>query len=132
MIGALSITGVRALMTVIGATTKEVFERFLKKHLLPVLKPGEVVVWDGLAAHKAKGMRELVHSVGADVILLPAYSPDLNPIEECWSKVKGILRSASMRTVDALTIAAKYAAREVTEADARGWFTHSGYATQAN
>ena len=130
MIAALSLTGVRALMTVVGATTKEVFRTFLEKHLLPILNPGDVVVWDGLAAHKAKGMRELVWSVGAEVILLPAYSPDLNPIEECWSKVKSLLRTAAMRTVEALTVAAHYAVREVSEADARGWFSHSGYETQ--
>lgn len=111
-----------------GATTKERFEWFVRKRLLRTLRPGDIVVLDNLGAHKPLTIRELVRSRGAELVFLPAYSPDLNPIEECWSKIKGILRSCAMRTIPGLDLAVHSAARAVRRSDCQGWFTHAGYA----
>lgn len=130
MLGALTLTGVTAMMTVEGGTTAEVFKRFLAEHLVPTLRPGQVVVMDNLGAHRAIGVRAMVEAVGARIIYMPPYSPDLNPIEECWSKVKNALRSLAARTVTALKGAVETAAALVTPQDAEGWFCHSLYSGQ--
>ena len=132
MIGALDIRGVRALMTVEGATDAEVFEAFLKHVLVRRLRPGDVVVLDNVGAHKPDEMRRLVHAAGAAMLFLPPYSPDLNPIELCWSKLKSTLKDFGARTRDGLDRAIKRAMDLVGADDAAAWFKHCGYGAHGN
>jgi len=127
MLGALSCAGLEAMMTVNGATDGDVFRAYIREVLAPTLKEGDIVVLDNLSAHKVAGVREAVEARGAQLIYLPPYSPDLNPIERCWSKLKTALRAAKARTREALDEAITLALATVTEADARGWFKHCGY-----
>ena len=114
-------------MAVVGATTKAVFESYVERVLAPSLKSGQIVVLDNLAAHKSEKVTELVQARGCELLYLPPYSPDLNPIEEAFSKVKGILRKAGARTREALIQALGAAISAVTPGDARGYFEHGGY-----
>lgn len=116
-----------ALMTIEGATSGEVFTAYVKRVLVPTLKKGDVVVLDNLGAHKVKEARDAIHAAGASIIYLPPYHPELNPIEEGWSKLKNHLRSSEARTIPALDRAIARGARAITKEDARGWFRHSGY-----
>ena len=127
LIGVLSSTGLKALMTIPGATTGEVFLAYVEHMLGPTLKPGDVVVMDNLRAHKVAGVGEAIAACGAAVVYLPPYSPDLPPIESCWSKLKEALRGAKARTKEALNDALAQAWETVTASDAQGWFTHCGY-----
>ncbi len=124
MLGALSLQGLTALMAVQGGTSKDVFLSFIEDHLAPTLHVGDVVVMDNLGAHHATGVRAAIEAVGASVLYMPAYSPDLNPIELCWSKFRELLRTFGARTVkdlyDTLAIAADF----ITPSDALGWFRH--------
>jgi len=110
-----------------GATDSELFETYVERFLAPTLSAGQVVVLDGLGAHRTAKVRELVEARGADLVFLPPYSPDLNPIEEAFSKVKGILRKVGARTRGALDEAMGEALKAVTAEDAAGWFRHCGY-----
>jgi transposase len=127
MISAITLEGHQAPMVIKGATNKEVFKVYIKKFLLPTLRPGDCVVLDNLSAHKNKEVREMIESVGAELWFLPAYSPDLNPIEKMWSKVKSILRKLKARTEAELTVAVSQALDAVTANDAKGWFASCGY-----
>lgn len=127
MIGALCRKGFRAMMTIEGGTTGEVFLHFVAHHLVPKLRRGDVVVMDNLAAHHATGVREAIEAVGARVEYLPPYSPELNPIELGWSKVKGVLNRIGARTVPKLVRAVRVAVGSITPQDGAGWFAHSGY-----
>lgn len=127
MLGALALDGLRALMTNEGGTSKAVFMEFVRDHLVPVLRKGDVVVLDNLGAHHADGVRAEIESAGATVLYLPAYSPDLNPIEECWSKLKYLLKTFAARTVCELLKTIRFAKTFVTAVDAEGWFRDSGY-----
>jgi transposase len=127
MLGALGLGGVQALMTKLGGTNRATFLEFLTDHLIPTLKPGNVVVLDNLGAHHATGVRALIESVGARVLYLPAYSPDLNPIELCWSKLKSTLKALGARTVATLRDVIEAAADFISPDDARAWFAHCGY-----
>ena len=127
MLGSLSASGLEALMTVNGATDSAVFLAYVRAVLAPTLSPGDIVVMDNLSAHKVAGVREAIEACGATVIYLPPYSPDLNPIEQCWSKIKSYLRGAKARTRQALEAAIRQAIATVTESDARAWFKHCGY-----
>ena len=127
LIGALSLMGLKALMTIPGATTGEVFRVYVEQVLGPTLRPGDVVVMDNLRAQKVAGIAEALAERGAQVAYLPPYSPDLSPIEPCWSKLKTALRGAKARTSEALNAALAEAWEVVTVSDARGWFTHCGY-----
>lgn len=131
MLGAVALDGMRALMTVEGGTTKPVFLEFVRDHLVPHLRSGDVVVMDNLGAHHAVGVRQEIEAAGAIVIYMPAYSPDLNPIEELWSKLKAVLKGFGARTRDALVSAIFFARDLITRSDIRGWFGHSGYVSQA-
>ena len=102
LIGALGCHGLRCSTVVDGAVNREVFEAFVEQVLLPHLKPGDIVVMDNLSSHKGKRVVELIESIGAEVRYLPPYSPDLNPIEMIFSKIKQLLRSLACRTVDRL------------------------------
>lgn len=130
MIGALDLNGVRAMMTVEGATDGEVFETFLERVLLRRLKPGDIVVLDNVGAHKSADVRRLIEAAGARVLFLPPYSPDLNPIELCWSKLKALLREFSPRSHEALDDAIRRAMDLIDSRDAAGWFAHCGYSGQ--
>ncbi len=127
MLGALGLDGLQALMTKQGGTNRAVFFEFLDEHLVPTLKSGDVVVMDNLGAHHATGVREKIEAVGARVLYMPPYSPDLNPIELCWSKLKGNLKALGARTVATLYEFIEVAADLITGQDARAWFTHCGY-----
>jgi transposase len=119
--------GMGPSMAVEGSTTKKVFETYIEHFLTPVLRPGQVVIMDNLGAHKGERVRELVESRGCELLYLPPYSPDLNPIEEAFSKVKGLLRGAGSRTRGALIEAMGRALDAVASRDARGFFEHCGY-----
>ncbi len=107
-----------------------VFRAYIEQVLVPTLALGDVVVMDNLGAHKVKGVREAIEAVGARLLYLPPYSPDLSPIEPCWSKLKTALRAVQARTRETLEEALKSALDTITAADARGWFRHCGYALQ--
>jgi transposase len=132
MIGALDIRGVRAMMTVEGATDAEVFETFLERVLLRKLRPGDIVVLDNVGAHKPEHVRRLIQRAGARALYLPPYSPDLNPIELCWSKLKAALKDFGARTRDALDAAIKRAMDLIGADDAAAWFRHCGYGAHGN
>jgi transposase len=127
MIGSLRLDGSVACMTVAGATDTEVFRAYVQQVLGPTLRPGDVVVMDNLSPHKSDPTLELIAQAGAQVLFLPAYSPDLNPIEQMWSKVKTILRTLEARTQAALDQAIATALAAITPQDAVNWFAHCGY-----
>lgn len=129
MLAAIGLDGVHAPWTLDGAIDGDAFEVYVERVLLPTLRGGEIVVLDNLASHKRPRVAALIESVGAEVWYLPAYSPDLNPIENMWSKIKQTLRSLAARTFDGLVKTIGYALGQVTHADLRGWFTHAGYPT---
>lgn len=128
MMAALSLRGVEAVMTIDGATDAEVFRAYVEHVLCPTLVPGDIVVMDNLRAHKVSGIHEHIEAHGAQLIYLPPYSPDLSPIEPCWSKLKALLRAVQARTREALDAAIAQVLATVTPSDARGWFRHCGYA----
>ncbi len=114
-------------MTIDHPTDGEIFYQYVKCVLVPTLRPGDIVVLDNLAAHKQKRVFGLIEAAGARVELLPPYSPDLNPIEKMWSKLKAILRSLAARTSEELDIAIELALEAVTPQDAMGWLASCGY-----
>jgi transposase len=114
-------------LAVVGGTTKEVFEAYVERVLASALEEGQVVVLDNLAAHKGERVRELVEGRGCELLFVLPYSPDYNPIEEAFSKVKALLRRAGARTREALIEALGAALDAVTPRDVRGFFEHSGY-----
>ena len=124
---AVRLGGVGACLAFDGATDAACFETYVGECLAPTLRPGDIVVMDNLSCHKTAEVQRLIRSAGAEVRYLPAYSPDLNPIEMLFSKVKGLLRSAAARTVDALIDALGEALRAITPSDISGWFDHCGY-----
>jgi transposase len=131
MIGALDHAGFRGLMTVEGGTDADVFEAFTTDVLVPKLKPGDIVVMDNVGAHKPVRIRELIEAAGARLVYLPPYSPDLNPIEPGWAKLKCILKDFGARTREGLDTAIRRGLDMVVPADARGWFTLCGYGARA-
>jgi transposase len=114
-------------MSVEGATDAAAFETYVEHFLAPTLKAGEVVVMDNLQVHKSLRVKELIEEAGAEVLFLPPYSPDFSPIEEAFSKVKGIVRRIGARTREALLDATSEALDAVSRRDAVGWFGHCGY-----
>jgi transposase len=130
MLATLGSHGVEAVMTIEGATDAEVFRVYVEQVLRPTLRPGDIVMMDNLRAHNATGIREAMEQSGARLQYLPPYSPDLSPIERCWSKLKTALRTAKARTREALEQAIAQALGTITASDARSWFHHSGYALQ--
>jgi transposase len=127
VIGAIRLEGVVTAMTIEGAVDGEVFLAFTERMLAPELRPGDVVIMDNLAAHKVTGIREAIEAVGARLIYQPPYSPDLNPIEKCWAKIKHLLRSIGARTKKALYQALAQSLDLVTLQDLLGWFKFCGY-----
>jgi transposase len=129
MIAAVGLAGVQAPFALEGPVDAAAFEVYVERVLLPTLHGGEIVVLDNLACHKHPRVRELIESVGAEIWHLPPYSPDFNPIEEMWSKVKQTLRSLAARTSDGLIQAIGAALNQVSIQDLIGWFTNCGYTT---
>ncbi len=127
MISSVRLDGTTACMTIEGATNTEVFQAYVREILLPVLRPGDIVILDNLGAHKNEQTLALIRQAGAEARFLPAYSPDLNPIEMMWSKVKALLRKAQARTHSDLLKAIAQALSCVTPQDALGWFAACGY-----
>jgi transposase len=127
LIASMSLCGMGEAMCIEGATDSEAFEVYVEHFLAPSLSEGQVVVLDKLGAHRPKRIRELIEDRGAELVFVPSYSPDLNPIEEAFSKIKNILRKLGARTHEALLEAMEEALFEVTAADAAGWFDHCGY-----
>ncbi|MGI4872587.1 MAG: transposase, partial [Janthinobacterium lividum] len=127
LIAALRPAGFGALLSVDGAVNGDVFATYLAQVLGPSLCPGDVVVCDNLAAHKVEGLADILAGYGARLLYLPPYSPDFNPIELAFSKLKTWLRTAQTRTRDLLEGAISTAAEWISEDDAKNWFGHCGY-----
>jgi len=130
LIAALDASGLRCSTVVDGAVNSDVFEAFVQQVLCPQLRNGDVVVLDNLSSHKRKRTRELIESAGAQLLFLPPYSPDLNPIELVFSKVKQLLRSLACRTREALWSMMQSVLDRVTASDAAHCFRHCGYTLQ--
>ena len=129
MISAIDLCGVRASMVLDGATDSEAFCAYIEQVLVPTLRGGEIVIMDNLQPHKHARVRQAIEAAGATLVYLPPYSPDFNPIEPMWSKVKQSLRSAAARTFETLLEAIKAALHSVSSADCAGFFRGCGYAT---
>ena len=127
MISSIRLDGSAACMAVDGSTDTEVFHAYVLQVLFPSLRPGDLVIMDNLSPHKSSHAIELIEKAGAKVLFLPAYSPDLNPIEKMWSKIKEYLRAAEARTHDALITAIGEALAKITPQDAINWFASCGY-----
>lgn len=127
LIGALSLDGLIATMSLPGSVNTRVFLTYIKEILLPQLWTGAFVIMDNLPVHKASQIREIIQTVGAEVIFLPPYSPDLSPIELCWSKLKQCLRTAKARTTETINQAlTEIINHQISSDDAVGWFEHCG------
>ena len=126
MISSIRLDGSTACMALEGTTDTESFRAYVGEVLVPTLRPGDIVVLDNLSPHKSDPTLALITNTGAQVLFLPAYSPDLNPIEKMWSKVKALLGGAEARTPADLVTAIGQALARVTAQDALGWFV-SGY-----
>jgi transposase len=126
-LGALRAEGFIAPLTVEGAINGPLFRAWVEQHLAPVLRPGDIVVMDNLSSHKVAGVREAIEAVGAEVRYLPPYSPDLNPIELAFSKMKKLLRDGAERTVDKLWDLCGRVLEAFTEPECRNYLAHCGY-----
>lgn len=130
LIAALGLQGVRCSAVVDGAVNSEVFQAFVQHVLVPTLRPGDIVVLDNLSSHKSVRVRRMIEAAGATLEYLPPYSPDLNPIEMVFSKVKQMLRSLACRTRDGLWRSMQAVLDTVSSADATNCFRHCGYSLQ--
>lgn len=127
LVAALDHAGVRCSMTIDGAVNALAFEAFVRQVLLPTLTPGDVVILDNLSSHKGHRVRQLIESTGAGLLYLPPYSPDLNPIELAFAKLKQLLRSAGHRTMNALWSDVQRMLDRISPGDARHFLRHCGY-----
>lgn len=127
MISAISINKIEAAMYGQWSGNGEIFLTFLESYLCPVLLPEHVVIMDNVRFHKIQGVYEMIKATGSELIYLPPYSPELNPIEEMWSKIKWILRKLSARTIATFQKAIKKAYESINQSDLSGWFRHAGY-----
>lgn len=127
IIGAVRMDGTTATMVIEGATDTEVFRAYISEVLVPTLRAGDIVVMDNLAPHKSEPTIALIEAAGAQALFLPPYSPDLNPIELMWSKVKASLRASEARSYDELIAALASALDSISDSDTRNWFAHCGY-----
>jgi transposase len=130
LIAALDHRGMRCSTAVDGAVNRDVFVAFVEQVLVPTLSPGDVVVMDNLSSHKGTAVRELIEHRGAALLFLPPYSPDLNPIELAFAKLKQLMRSAGHRTMHALWSDVQRMLDAVTPGDAAGFLRHCGYTLQ--
>jgi transposase len=129
LISSITLEGIGPSISIEGSSDTESFGLYLKHILCPRLEVGQIVIMDNLSVHKSKWVRELIEDRGCQLWLLPSYSPDFNPIEEAFSKVKGLLRKAKARTLEMLFEATREALYAVSKEDARGYFRHCGYVT---
>ncbi len=129
MIGSIRLDGMTSCMAIDGATTGEVFRAYVRHVLCPTLRQGDIVIADNLSVHKDRGSEALIKACGASLEFLPPYSPDFNPIEKMWSKVKTHLRASKARTQHKLFIAIGNALETITPKDAKGYFFSCGYTT---
>jgi transposase len=127
MIGSIRLDGSTACMTIEGATDTEVFRAYVRQVLCPSLRPGDVVIMDNLSPHKSDLTISLIKEAGAEVLFLPAYSPDFNPIEKMWSKIKACLRTSEARNQPDLIEAIAKALARITPQNAINWFASCGY-----
>lgn len=127
MISSIRLDGTTACMTIQSPTDTEVFRTYVSEVLCPTLRKGDMVIMDNLSSHKNDATLKLIKKTGAKALFLPAYSPDLNPIEKMWSKVKNALRGSEARTPEELDTAIGQALAKVTAENARNWFTSCGY-----
>jgi len=127
MIGAISVEKVEAAMYGQWAANGDIFTTFIEDSLCPILTKEHVVVMDNVGFHKSEKVIELINSVGAQCVFLPPYHPELNPIEEMWSKIKSILRKQSARTLSTFKKAIRFAFESICDTDLLGWFQHAGY-----
>jgi len=127
LLASMSSKGMGPCVAVVGGTTKAVFEAYVEKVLAPSLRSGQIVVMDNLSAHKGERVKELIEERGCELLYLPPYSPDFNPIEEAFSKIKGILRKAEARSRERLVEALGVAISAITAGDVRGFVEHCGY-----
>jgi transposase len=127
LLSSMTIEGMGPSLAVEGTTTARVFETYIEKVLVPTLHKGRIVVMDNLSAHRPKRIRELLESRGCELLYLPSYSPDYNPIEEAFAKIKNLLRKAAARSKEALVEAIGAALSAITAEDVRGFFEHAGY-----
>ena len=132
LLSSMSLEGMGPSLRVQEATTALVFEAYVERVLAPSLRPGQIVVMDNLGAHRPKRIGELIERRGCELLYLPAYSPDYNPIEEAFAKVKNLLRNAAARTKGALVGTIGVALCAVSAQDARGYFEHAGYRSPAH
>lgn len=130
VLAALTTQGILASMTIESPTDGDVFLAFLEQVLAPRVQPGHLIILDNLTAHKVEGVRQLIESRGAQLLYLPPYSPDFNPIEQAWSKIKQLLRGAKARLLDQLEAAIAQAIAAITPENALGYFRHCGYGIQ--
>ncbi len=131
LIASLTIAGMGPALLLEGATDTAAFEVYVEQVLAPELRPGQVVVIDNLSAHKSERVRTLIEARGCELWFLPAYSPDLSPIEEAFSKLKALVRRSEARTREALYDAIATALERIRASDAHGYFRHGGYGTRA-
>ena len=127
MIGAIGLDGFRGFCNIESGTSIEVFSAFVESQLVPNLKPGDIVIMDNLSAHKAPKVLKKIEDAGASVKFLPPYSPDLNPIEKLWSKLKEFVRRRATETRPAFDDAVAAAMQTISSTDLLGWFQHCGY-----
>ncbi len=128
LVAALHLGGVSATALLEGAMDREAFQVYVQDFLAPTLRRGDIVVMDNLSVHKGTAIEAAIEARGARVVYLPPYSPDLNPIELCWAKVKAVLREFKARSFDALLEALAHAFDSISRADIAAWFAHCGYA----
>ena len=131
LLASITSEGLGECLAVEGPTTREVFEAYLERVLVPTLVPGQIVVMDNLSAHKGGRVKGIIEDAGCEVLYLPPYSPDFHPIEQAFSKVKGLLRRAEARARESLIEAMGVALCAVSARDARGFFGHCGYGSMA-
>jgi transposase len=127
MIGAIALDGWRGFVTIDAATDGDVFLAFVRQQLVPNLRPGDIVVMDNLNAHKSAAVVAAIRAANADVLFLPPYSPEYNPIEKAWSKLKDIIRRQATLTRDAFDQAVAFAMSCISRADIRAWTGYAGY-----
>jgi transposase len=127
LLASMTTAGMQAAMTVEGAVDESVFETFIEKVLVPTLHRGQIVIMDNLSSHKSERVEQLITQAGCQLLFLPAYSPDLSPIEEAFSKLKAFIRRCRAQTLPTLMEAIEYGLDKITASDAQGWFAHAGF-----
>ena len=126
-IGAMRHDGLTAPIVINAAVNGDIFRVYVRAFLVPTLKPGDIVVMDNLGSHKVEGVRSAIEAAGAELLYLPPYSPDMNPIEQAFAKLKALLRKAEARTVEALWAAIGELIERITPQDCRNIFHNAGY-----